>query len=412
MSDKISKIQLNVIEKSLDKLFSKLGIDVEFSGHFFDRINDPRNVKQITIGELVNIYHSLYDKFGVKLSKTAKEIEELVKSISTDINIPINLHLNKKTDKLEMVAKTIMRKKNFQSSSPVLAVESFKTYLDKQEALDEALITFGGKAYPKFGQVVIQAGGAGSGKGFIQSKLLGIEGKVINVDDVKKWVGKSVQLVGLIKQKTGIDISYAALPLSDPKNTSILHDIISNQMGITDKVEMNLFKSIATSAPDRKPNLIFDVTLKDLDKLDRITRNVMPLGYEKDNIHIVWIVTPIEKARQQNIARGASKPEGRMVSDEILLSTHKGAAITLHDLIYSVDVSLAKYMNGDMWIAFNNAGADSTVKKSSAGGSFIAKGAQYVKVKKQGSPIQIPEKELAQKIASYVPKVTGWGDEK
>jgi hypothetical protein len=183
-------------------------------------------------------------------------------------------------------------------------------------------------------------------------------------------------------------------------------------MGITDKVEMNLFKSIATSAPDRKPNLIFDVTLKDLDKLDRITRNVMPLGYEKDNIHIVWIVTPIEKARQQNIARGASKPEGRMVSDEILLSTHKGAAITLHDLIYSVDVSLAKYMNGDMWIAFNNAGADSTVKKSSAGGSFIAKGAQYVKVKKQGSPIQIPEKELAQKIASYVPKVTGWGDEK
>ena len=287
-------------------------------------------------------------------------------------------------------------------------MKSFKEFTE----LDEALITFGGKAYPKFGQVVIQAGGAGSGKGFIQSKLLGIEGKVINVDDVKKWVGKSVQLVSLIKAKTGIDISYAALPLSDPKNTSILHDIISNVMGITDKVEASLFKSIATSAPDRKPNLIFDVTLKDLDKLDRITRNVMPLGYEKDNIHIVWIVTPIEKARQQNIARGASKPEGRMVSDEILLSTHKGAAITLHDLIYSVDVSLAKYMNGDMWIAFNNANVDSTVKKSSAGGSFIAKGAQYVKVKKQGSPIQIPEKELAQKIASYVPKVTGWGDEK
>lgn len=283
-------------------------------------------------------------------------------------------------------------------------MKSFKEFTE----LDEALITFGGKAYPKFGQVVIQAGGAGSGKGFIQSKLLGIEGKVINVDDVKKWVGKSVQLVSLIKAKTGVDISYAALPLSDPKNTSILHDIISNVMGITDKVEANLFKSIATSAPDRKSNLIFDVTLKDLDKLDRICRNVMPLGYAKDDIHIVWIVTPVEKARQQNIARGTSEPEGRMVSDEILIATHKGAAMTLHSLIYSVDTNLSKYMNGDMWIAFNSAGVDSNVKKSVAGGSFIAKGAQYVKIKKQGSPIQIPEKELAAKIASYVPDTGSW----
>lgn len=41
-------------------------------------------------------------------------------------------------------------------------MKSFKDFT----SLDEALITFGGKAYPKFGQVVILAGGAGSGKGF------------------------------------------------------------------------------------------------------------------------------------------------------------------------------------------------------------------------------------------------------
>ena len=34
--------------------------------------------------------------------------------------------------------------------------------------LQEALITFGGKPYPKFGNIVILAGGAGSGKGFIR----------------------------------------------------------------------------------------------------------------------------------------------------------------------------------------------------------------------------------------------------
>lgn len=97
-----------------------------------------------------------------------------------------------------------------------------------------------------------------------------------------------------------------------------------------------------------------------------------------------------------------------MVSDEIIIATHKGAAMTLHDLIYSVDVNLTKYMDGDLWIAFNSAGEDSNVKKSAFGGSFIEKGAQYVKIKKQGNPIQIPEKELAAKIASYVPKVDSW----
>ena len=132
MSDKISKIQLQVIEKSLDKMFAKLGIDVEFSGHFLDRINDPRNEKQITISELINIYNSLYDKFGIKISKTPEEIEEVIKSLSTDINIPVNIQHNKKTNNIEMVAKTIMRKKNFKTPNKILQVESFKEFIERQ----------------------------------------------------------------------------------------------------------------------------------------------------------------------------------------------------------------------------------------------------------------------------------------
>ena len=298
-------------------------------------------------------------------------------------------------------------------------MKSFKEFIVEQESLDEALITFGGIAYPKFGNVVIQAGGAGSGKGFIQDKLLGIQGKVINVDEVKTWVSRSIQLRGLIKAKTGVDISYEALPLSDPKNTSILHDIISNQMGITDKLDTLLYKSIATSAPDRKPNLIFDVTLKDLDKLDRITRNVLPLGYTKENIHLVWIVTPIATALQQNKERGA-KEGGRMVSDEILFATHTGAAMTLKSLIFSEISDVKKYLDGDVWIAFNSAGIDSTLKTSEAkpnlnfpsrklkGGSFIAKGAHYIKIKKQSQGMNIPDQETIDKIAGYVPKNSGW----
>jgi len=40
-----------------------------------------------------------------------------------------------------------------------------KSFNEFNEYLLEKLITFGGKAYPKFGNVVILAGGGGSGKG-------------------------------------------------------------------------------------------------------------------------------------------------------------------------------------------------------------------------------------------------------
>lgn len=45
---------------------------------------------------------------------------------------------------------------------------------DWNTIVSEALITFGGKNYPNFGQVVIVAGGSGSGKGFVIDNLFGI----------------------------------------------------------------------------------------------------------------------------------------------------------------------------------------------------------------------------------------------
>ena len=396
MSKPISKQELNQIESTLDKLFSKLDLDVEFTKHFLDRVNDARNGKQITPEELIAVYDSLYKKHGVKLSKQDDEIEELVKSISTDINIPLNIDYNFRTKKIELTAKTIMRKKNFQSSNPVLKVEadimSFSDYL-----LTEKAVTFGGKMYPKFGQVVITAGGAGSGKGFVLSNLMAVEGKVINVDDVKAWVLKSTTLAQKIKNETGVDVKN--MELKNPDDVSKLHDIISG-MHIADNTEKNIFNSIATSASDRKPNLIFDVTLKDEGKLDKIARAVTALGYDKSNIHIVWVVNHFEKAKEQNAARA------RSVSDAIMVSTHKGAAMTMHDLIMSNGTNVQNYMDGDIWVVFNLAGTDSEVMKSAMGGSYV-KEANYIKVKQKGKKPEI-DKAVSSKIASYVPATGSW----
>ena len=44
----ITKSDLDQLEKYADRLFGAVGIDVEFTRHFLDRVNDERNKKQIT----------------------------------------------------------------------------------------------------------------------------------------------------------------------------------------------------------------------------------------------------------------------------------------------------------------------------------------------------------------------------
>jgi ABC-type uncharacterized transport system YnjBCD ATPase subunit len=72
------------------------------------------------------------------------------------------------------------------------------------EALMEKLITFGGKAYPKYGNIVVMAGGAGSGKGFILSNLVGVEGKVFDVDELKTLASKTPAIKKRVADELGV----------------------------------------------------------------------------------------------------------------------------------------------------------------------------------------------------------------
>jgi hypothetical protein len=158
-----------------------------------------------------------------------------------------------------------------------------------------------------------------------------------------------------------------------------------------------------TAAPDRKPNIIFDVTLKDLQKLQNITRQVSQLGYKKENIHIVWVINDIEVAKQQNLSRS------RTVPTEILINTHRGAANTMGDII-NMGKKLQRYMDGDIVFAFNKVGVDASLVKSGKGGSYV-KDANYFYVKRKGkSPVSVKdlEDDIKRKISAYVPKGVEW----
>ena len=122
LNEFITKSQLSQVEQKLDALFNSVGMDIEFTKHFFDRLNDKRNGKEIEPEELLSLYTKTYKKYGNKLQNWRDDSEALIHDFNNDINVPFVLHYNKKTQELEMIAKTIMRKKNFKTFGQTLKV--------------------------------------------------------------------------------------------------------------------------------------------------------------------------------------------------------------------------------------------------------------------------------------------------
>ena len=119
----IKKSDLDQVEKYADRIFASLGIDVEFTRHFLDRVNDKRNVKQITPAELTRLFKQSFKKYGKKIAKLGPDAEAVINDMKTDINM--HFVLNLKGGELELIAKTVMRKKNFQTSGPKMSFEQF-----------------------------------------------------------------------------------------------------------------------------------------------------------------------------------------------------------------------------------------------------------------------------------------------
>jgi len=117
----VTKTDLDQVEKYADKLFAAVGIDVEFTRHFLDRVNDERNKKPINTAELIRLFRLTYKKHGKKIPKMGPDAQAVVRDMETDINMPFVLNVDK-SGMLDLVAKTVMRKKDFKTSNPKLNV--------------------------------------------------------------------------------------------------------------------------------------------------------------------------------------------------------------------------------------------------------------------------------------------------
>ena len=133
---KLTQVDLDKVEYIADTYFKKLGLDIEFTKHFLDRVNDERNKKQITVDELNALFKSIYIKYKYNLTELNQDYNGVFKDIWTDINSPFVINYDYKENDINIVLKTIMRKKNFKTTNKFYTVntnenlifESFTTF--------------------------------------------------------------------------------------------------------------------------------------------------------------------------------------------------------------------------------------------------------------------------------------------
>jgi hypothetical protein len=387
VTEKLQKQDLDRLESALDRLFKSLNIDIEFTKHFLDRVNDARNGEDITTSELAELFGATYQKYGKKLAKLDKNTEAVLNDIRSDINVPFVINFNEKTGMLELVSKTVMRKKAFKTSNTIYKVgekmKLSKLILNAIGKIEEKLILL--NKNKKNGQVLFLAGGSASGKGFTVDRFIDSSSyKVFDVDAMKK-------LIITIAKKTG-NKELANLDLKNPDDVFKLHQYVDSR-GLADKQFTAFVNQIKK---DRGlPNVLFDVTLKNVKKVKEKTEPLFDVGYTKDNVHLVWVLADYTVALEQNQKRDRTVPE------DIVFETHSGAAKTMADIIKG---NVPEEIDGEIYVIFSDARlsvnreASDFAKTDKKGKKYTnLKDFLYVKIKEVGKPIK-SEKEIKEQV--------------
>ena len=243
---------------------------------------------------------------------------------------------------------------------------SFSEYIHKREyearvPLEEKLILYNNGA--KYGQVVFLAGGAGSGKGFAISNFMqGENFKIRDVDELKiafqklddlgkftmdellKKYGDNISQRDMeFIQKNVIDKGFSLkdLNLKTPEHVYSLH-VMVRATGAKNKT---LDLLLDGAAQNTLPNILIDSTFADMDDMSSYIPKLLKAGYETRNIHVTWVLTNYEIAIKNN------KKRARVVPEDILLKTHRGAAQTVFTLVKS---GFPKEVDGGVYVVLNN----------------------------------------------------------
>ena len=278
-----------------------------------------------------------------------------------------------------------------------------KCLLEEYQQLDEKLIMFNNGA--RYGQIVFLAGGAGSGKGFALANFM--ENDKFKVRDVDEWKAallKINDLKGKYPEIKGLD-------LRKPADVFKLHTF-TKKLKIKENTLTAMLNDIVRSGSAKKgtlPNIVFDITLKELSDMTDVLKLIEGIGYKAKDIHVNWVLTKYEVAVRNNQERP------RIVPDDILLKTHKGAAQTMSEIVKG---KLPRGVDGQVNVILNN--RENTIPRlnkdgkvfvgkgqNGKGGSIVVKDFTYLRLKKEGKPFSkeaVVQKQVFDWIKQNAPK--------
>lgn len=213
----------------------------------------------------------------------------------------------------------------------------FKTLAEdlllEKEKLLEKLIHFNQGA--NYGQVVWMAGGIASGKSFALKNFINSK-KYRRVDPDRFKV-----LYQKLQKATGNYPEIKGLDRSNPEDATKLHKFIKKQ-GVRSSFIQNL---ITGNFEGRLPNILFDSHVDSIGKLTKYLPLLKNVGYESQNLHLLWILTDYEVALNRNQDRDRVAPE------DVVLKSHRGNAKTMLKFFKN---GLPKTVDGSVYVILNN----------------------------------------------------------
>lgn len=258
----------------------------------------------------------------------------------------------------------------------------------------------------KYGQIVFLVGGAGSGKGFALANFM--EKEKFKVRDVDEWKGQLQRMARIeddpvkwaeMKAK-GTRISperykeIKDLDLTKPADVFKFHKYVE-KLDIKSKTLDMMLRDTQGKEKGTLPNLMFDITAKVINDIAKFMPQILHAGYDPANIHIVWVLTNYTLALSNNL----DPKRGRIVPEDIMLWTHKGAAQTMFDYIQGKGKKLA--INGAIHVILNN--RENTIYWGNDKGEKIdvIKDFKYLTLKKRGKGM-MKEKSIQRQLYQWI----------
>jgi len=178
--------------------------------------------------------------------------------------------------------------------------------------LENKVVTFNGKTYPEYGHAVTVTGGPGSGKTHESNTSIPIDAKIMNIDDIGdiyiKILKRKLSILTNEEDKEELLRPFGGhIPdLRNTQDSTALYEFISDRKYLS-KFQLQFFNSNM----GKLPNVLLDVTGGNFIKLQEYQAFLKGLGYYTS---IIWVVTDIEIAKQQN------KNRTRTVDEEFLIN--------------------------------------------------------------------------------------------